>query len=294
MGTNTSIGWTEATWNPVRGCSRVTRECTNCYAEGMTARFSGKHRKTGLPLWGSGFAKMTKAGPRWTNEVSLVPEKLEEPLGWKAPRKIFVNSTSDLFHEKLDPQDIGAVYNVMERCPQHVFQVLTKRPRRRRKIFDDWQAGEVERRGAAARVLVLPNIWEGTSVGIRSAVHRIDELRRTPAAVRFLSCEPLLEDLGELDLTGINWLIIGGESGPNARPMKRLWARNLMDQCGRWGVACFMKQTGCYLARELGLSSRAGSVASEWPVVWPQEYPILNRGREMPVKVTGQQDLFAA
>ncbi len=281
MGTSTSIGWTEATWNPVRGCTRVTRECTNCYAEGMTARFSGKHGKTGLPMYGAGFATMTKAGPRWTNKVSLIPEKLEEPLGWKSPRKIFVNSMSDLFHEKLDPQDIAAVYNVMERCPQHVFQVLTKRPERRLQIFLDWQNGHDERERLASYSIVLPNVWEGTSVGIRSAVHRIDELRQTPAAVRFLSCEPLLEDLGEVDLAGIDWVIIGGESGANARPMERLWARNLMDQCRRWGVACFMKQTGGHLARELGLSSRAGSVASEWPVKWPQEYPVLSSQLEL-------------
>lgn len=251
----------------------LTRECTNCYAEGMTARFSGKNSKTGLPMYGAGFAEMTKAGPRWTGKVALIESKLREPFGWRKPRVIFVNSMSDLFHERLDPQDIARVYEVMEACGQHTFQVLTKRPERRLKIFDDWQAGEAERRGAAARTLVLPNVWEGTSVAIRSAVGRIDDLRRTPAAVRFLSCEPLLEDLGELELTGIDWLIIGGESGPKARPMERAWARNLMDQCRRLGVACFMKQTGCHLARQLGLSSRAGSVASEWPVAWPQEYP---------------------
>lgn len=271
----TKISWTEATWNPVRGCTRVTRECTHCYAEMMTARFSGKNSKTGLPMYGAGFATMTPAGPRWTNKVALVKEKLDEPLHWKKPRMIFVNSMSDLFHDGLDPQEIAAVYEVMEACPQHVFQVLTKRPGRRAEIFLDWQEGESDRRGGGARELVLPHVWEGTSVGIRSAVLRIAALQATPAAVRFLSCEPLLEDLGQLNLSGIDWLIIGGESGPNARPMQAYWAQKLIDQCRHQGVACFFKQTGSVLARQVGLSSRAGSVASEWTIPWPQEFPLL-------------------
>ena len=259
----TKISWTESTWNPVRGCTRVTRECTNCYAEGMTARFSGADKRTGLPMYGTGFATMTPAGPRWTNEVALIESKLHEPLRWKKPRMIFVNSMSDLFHEKLPWEDIRQVYRVMRRCPHHVFQVLTKRPERRREIFEWWNLGAPE------------NVWEGTSIGIRSRVDKISVLRDTPAAVRFLSCEPLLEDLGELDLTGIDWLIIGGESGPKARPMMLAWTESLINQCQRQGVACFFKQTGAVLAKTLGLTSRSGANPAEWTRGWPQEFPLL-------------------
>lgn len=200
----TSIGWTNVTWSPVRGCTRVSAGCTACYAEKLVARFSDPG------MWGHGYAERTKAGPRWTGKVDLIPEKLAEPLSWRAPRMCFVNSTSDLFHEKLTNEKIAAVYGVMAACPDMVFQVLTKRPERRRE-FHRWLGAAWNRTGnprvpllvnapAEARDRIAPDgpwplpwVWEGTSVEDQeTANRRVWELIETPAAVRFISYEPAL------------------------------------------------------------------------------------------------------
>lgn len=292
MSDHSKIEWTDATWNPVRGCSRVSEGCRNCYAERLAARFSGPG------LWAEGLAENTPGGPRWTGRVELAPAaKLAEPLHWRKARRVFVNSTSDLFHEGLSNEEIAAVFGVMAACPQHTFQVLTKRPERMREWFR-WVAGGrgsppalrcVDLAGnplgaainGACMYWPLPNVWLGVSVEDQAtADERIPLLLDTPAAVRFVSAEPLL---GPLDLSpwlmarderdrrqgaaywaftrsarakppsladpaayapSLDWVITGGESGPGARPMHPDWARGLRDQCAAADVSFFMKQWG--------------------------------------------------
>lgn len=279
MSAQTGIEWTDATWNPVRGCTRVSEGCRNCYAEVMAARFS----KPGQ--WGHGFAEIvTRPGGgidhRWTGKVALAEDKLEVPLRWKHPRRIFVNSTSDLFHENLPDEAIDRIFAVMALCPQHTFQILTKRPERMREYFAAptrrtsiahrvWDIGRVRR--PSAETMPLPNVWLGTSCEDQAAADaRIPHLLATPAAIRFLSIEPMLGliDLIKLrlaipiegfthfnalsaigkygDANGqlLNWVICGGESGPGARPMHPDWARLLRDQCTAAGVPFFFKQWG--------------------------------------------------
>ncbi|MYC74732.1 phage Gp37/Gp68 family protein [Candidatus Poribacteria bacterium] len=218
------IEWTESTWNPVRGCTRVSEGCRFCYAERIAARFSGK----GMAY--EGFAENTKAGPQWTREVRLIPELLNEPLKWKKPRRIFVNSMSDLFHEKIEFADIQKIFSVMEKAHWHQFQVLTKRSERLLKFSPElpWS----------------PNVWMGVSVEDNSVVHRIDELRQTGAQIKFLSLEPLLGALPNLALEGIDWVIVGGESGPGARRMEKEWVIDIRDQCADANVLFFFKQWG--------------------------------------------------
>jgi protein gp37 len=302
MGDSTSIEWTDATWNPIRGCSRVSAGCTNCYAERVAARFSGK----GQPY--EGLAKMTKSGPRWTGKVIAVDDHLGDPLRWDRPRRIFVNSMSDLFHEGLTNWQIAAVFGVMAAAPRHTFQVLTKRADRMRAWFK-WLEELVEPKAAAwsaadcdvsihearaecmyievldiarerfgddlkpSHPLVraydeqdpkwpLPNVWLGVSTENQAtADERIPLLLDTPAAVRFISAEPLLGPLvltgspgerggGWLGRTGwhgdaqphLQWVIIGCESGPGARPLELAWVRSLRQQCDDHGVAFFLKQ----------------------------------------------------
>ncbi|MDP3236781.1 MAG: phage Gp37/Gp68 family protein [Myxococcales bacterium] len=224
MATATSIEWTETTWNPVRGCSRVSPGCMNCYAERMAHRFSG----AGLPY--EGLTRATSTGPRWTGQVRTVPELLREPLRWREPRLIFVNSMSDLFHEEVPLSFIRSVFEVMATAEHHRFQVLTKRADRLREL---------------APKLVWPaNVWMGVSVESEQFTWRIDRLRETPAAVKFLSLEPLLSALPSLQLRGIDWAIVGGESGPGARPMQPTWVRAIRDQCQGAGVSFFFKQWG--------------------------------------------------
>ena len=253
----TSIEWTDETWNPVRGCTRISPGCQNCYAELMTARFSGPG------LYGHGFAKRSAAGPRWTGRVELIESKLQEPLRWRKPRRVFVSSMSDLWHESLSLDRIVRVYEVMKTADRHTFQVLTKRPGRRRKWL-----------GAFAGGSQAPNVWEGTSVESPDYKGRIDDLRYTPAAVKFLSCEPLLGPLGAVDLSGIDWVIIGGESGPGARPMHPEWVDDIVTQCRAQGVAVFVKQAGAVLGRVLGCKDNKGGDMSAWPPDWRiREFP---------------------
>lgn len=218
-----AIEWTEATWNPVTGCSKVSPGCAHCYAERLSQRFGW----TGRP-WTSANAEIN---------ITLHPKRLDQPLRWKQPRVIFVNSMSDLFHELVPREFIRDVFEVMADASQHVFQVLTKRHERMVELASlvDWP----------------PNVWMGVSIENRRWVERADYLREIPAAVRFVSAEPLLGPLDSLDLDGIDWLIAGGESGPRHRPMREEWVLDLRDRCRDAGVPFFFKQWG-------GRTSKAG------------------------------------
>jgi protein gp37 len=216
---HSSIEWTDATWNPVRGCTKISPGCKHCYAETFAERFRGV---PGHP-YEQGF------------DLRLVPGKLEEPLRWSKSRMIFVNSMSDLFHEDVPDDYVLAVAGVMENASWHTYQVLTKRAGRLQQAL----------RTTLHAQATLTHIWWGVSVEDRAhGLPRIDQLRDAPAAVRFLSIEPLLEDLGDVNLSGIHWVIVGGESGHGARPMQREWVESLRDQCAAAGVPFFFKQWG--------------------------------------------------
>ena len=227
MSENSKIEWTDATWNPVRGCSKVSPGCANCYAEALAERFRGV---PGHP-YQFGF------------DLRLVPEKLFEPLHWRIPKMIFVNSMSDLFQEDVPDDYIKRVVRVMESANWHTYQVLTKRSDRMRDFL------KAKLQSAALQ----PHIWWGVSVENRKhGLPRIDHLRETPVKIRFLSIEPLLEELGTLDLRGINWVIVGGESGPGARPMKKSWVIDIRDQCRQAEIPFFFKQWGGVRKSETG------------------------------------------
>jgi len=214
-----TIEWTDATWNPVRGCTKITPGCTHCYAETFAERFRGV---PGHP-YEQGF------------ELRLVPEKLAEPLRWKTPKMIFVNSMSDLFHKDVPDDYVVNVARVMQTANWHTYQVLTKRSERLRDML----------RTTLMAAAGEQHIWWGVSVeNKKHGLPRVDDLRGAPACVRFLSIEPLLEDLGPIDLEGIHWVIVGGESGAGARPMQEDWVRSIRDQCQAAGVPFFFKQWG--------------------------------------------------
>ena len=218
MTTVSRIEWTEQTWNPTVGCTKLSAGCKNCYAEGMARRLQAM----GTPGYENGFA------------LQMLPQRLEDPLKRRKPTTYFVNSMSDLFHERIPDAYIEQVFDVIARAPQHTFQILTKRGARLGRYF---------RKGRTAPA----NAWLGVSVeNKKHGVPRIDHLRQVPAGIRFLSVEPLLEDVGTLDLTGIHWVIVGGESGPRARPMKPEWAESVRVQCEAQGVAFFFKQWGAW------------------------------------------------
>ncbi|SFW87086.1 DUF5131 family protein [Amycolatopsis australiensis] len=223
MSDRSSIEWTQTTWNPTTGCDRISAGCDHCYALTLAKRLkamgSAKYQQDGDPRTsGPGFGVATHAA------------SLAEPYRWRQPRLVFVNSMSDLFHAKVPVEFIRRVFAVMEATPQHTYQVLTKRSRRIRRL-----AGSLDWPG---------NLWLGVSVENQDAAYRVDDLRDVPAAVRFLSCEPLLGPLEQLDLAGIGWVIVGGESGPGCRPMAADWARDLRDQCVGARVPFFFKQWG--------------------------------------------------
>lgn len=295
MGDKTGIQWTDATWGPIRGCSRVSEGCRNCYAETMAARFCDE----GQPYYQ--LAKRTASGPRWTGKIKFVTEHLSDPIRWQKPRRIFVNSMSDLFHEELTNEEIAAIFGVMAATPRHSFQVLTKRAKRMREWFE-WvgEHGDVRalrRCGDAAEkagapvyvkdrkgrspwndngcVWPLPNVWLGVSVENQEAAdERIPELLKTPAAVRFLSCEPLI---GPVTLPivhvfgdnpappSIDWVIAGCESGPGARPCHVGWLRTLRDQCRGASVKFFLKQATA--AQEGGHAVYPSIQAARTPIV---------------------------
>ena len=299
MSANSKIEWTDATWNPIVGCTRVSEGCMNCYAERFAARFPDRF---------GGVSRMTEYGPRWTGKIVLRPEALNLPLRWRKQRRIFVNSMSDLFHENVEFAHIVAIFRVMAIAQHHTFQILTKRPQRMlevmnllpealKTIFPAEKHPEVNAPGWP-----LPNVWLGVSVeNQRAADERIPLLLQTPAAVRFLSCEPLL---GPVDLKpylepyirtkhdgskrgtvwadpGIDWIIVGGESGPGARPMHPDWVRSIRDQCKAAEVPFFFKQWG-----EWKLSWMAGEY--QWMRVGKKAAGRLLDGRtwdELPVVV---------
>lgn len=316
----TGINWCDSTWNPVRGCSRVSEGCRHCYAEQMAARIVRMGR--GKPSPYDGLVKLHRDGyaaARWTGKVVLDASKLADPLRWRKPRRMFVNSMSDLFHESLSNEQIAAVFGVMAAAPQHTFQVLTKRARRMREWFE-WVANAAAADGispsafcfamaqarglgeqprdvvdrARAATWPLPNVWLGVSVENQDAAdERIPELLATPAAVRWLSCEPLLglvrltgvrglpsddEDIRIDALEGtyrvsprdedgtpigsrINWVVAGCESGPGARPAQVAWFRSLRDQCANAGVAFWLKQAREHTLDRLILSD--GSIVDQ-------------------------------
>ena len=246
MATNSRIEWTEQTWNPTVGCTKISPGCKNCYAEVMARRL----RAIGVHGYESGF------------RLKLLPERLAEPLERRKPTIYFVNSMSDLFHEKVPFEYIHQVFDVMARAPQHTFQVLTKRAGRMAEFC----------RGIA----VPANVWLGVSVENRKhGLPRIPILRGINAQVRFLSVEPLLEDLGGFDLSGIHWVIVGGESGKKARPMRPEWVENVKHQCDEADVAFFFKQWGTWGADGQKRSKHAngrrlhGQVWDRMPVVAP-------------------------
>jgi len=227
MSIKTSIEWTNATWNPVRGCTKLSPGCSSCYAWTFAERFRGV---TGHP-YEQGF------------DLRLVPEKLEDPLHWRKPRRIFENSMSDLFHERVPDDYIQAVVKTMLAANRHTYQILTKRSKRMAELLS------TQLRVAAG----MSHIWWGVSVEDRKyGLPRIADLQSAPAVVRFLSIEPLLEELGTLDLTGISWVIAGGESGRGARPMKREWVVSIRDQCVEAGVSFFFKQWGGFAKKRAG------------------------------------------
>lgn len=319
----TTIEWTDRTWNPTRGCSRVSEGCRNCYAERQAARFAGitlTFPELGPPKSATfhGFVQIANSHPQWTGRVELIESKLMEPLHWRKPCRVFVNSMSDLFHEALPDEAIDRVFAVMALCPQHTFQILTKRPERMLEYFRPdgfsgfgehimiaryaaiWSAMEASGISIGTRTALsdwpLPNVWLGVSVENQAtADERIPPLLQTPAAVRFVSYEPAL---GPVDFSQIysgvigrdalrvqasssfqneqhlDWLIVGGESGPGARPFDIAWARSARDQCRAAGVAFFMKQVGAKpfnsesaMPRNCKtvLRDRKGGDISEWP-----------------------------
>lgn len=218
MSNTTQIEWTDATWNPVTGCTKITRGCDFCYAERFSERFRGV---VGHPFE-NGF------------DLTLKPERLKQPLLWRNPRRIFVNSMSDLFHKEIPKQFLDSVFETMEAASWHTFQVLTKRSSLLVRYL----------RGRYGEDLAPPHIWLGVSVEDAQNAVRLKHLRAAQASVKFVSFEPLLGSVGVVDLTGIDWAIVGGESGPKARPMAEEWAIQIRDQCRTYGTAFFFKQWG--------------------------------------------------
>mgnify|MGYP005817007303 CR=1 FL=1 len=223
----TSIEWTDATWNPVAGCTVLTAGCTNCYAMRMAARLEamGLDKYAGLTRKSGGRAK-------WTGKIRVDHGALETPLTWKKARRVFVNSMSDLFHPDVPVEFMAAVWKTMAATPHHTYQILTKRPQRMASIL------------SSNGFTVLPNVWLGTSVEDSRVLHRLDELRAAPAAIRFVSFEPLIGSVAGGDLRGIHWAIVGGESGPQARYMDPKWVDEIFDLCTDADTAFFFKQWG--------------------------------------------------
>jgi len=255
MAQNSTIEWTDTTWNPVTGCTKVSRGCDNCYAERFSERFRGVR---GHPFE-TGF------------DLTLRPERLLQPLTWKRSRMVFVNSMSDLFHKKIPSSYIGDVFQTMEKAHWHIFQVLTKRSSLLRRFVNDRYPVDS----------APPHIWLGVSIEDRKALVRLKHLQQTRASVRFVSFEPLLGPIGQVDLSGIHWAIAGGESGPRARFVDPAWIRELRDQCLSSGVAFFFKQWG-------GRTPKAGGNTldgRQW-----LDYPEVTRLERHEVNKTGPKE----
>lgn len=236
MAGKTKIEWTEVTWNPVTGCNKVSAGCTNCYAEKTAKRL----QKMNNPRYANGFA------------VTMHEDLVDLPKKWHQPRTVFVNSMSDLFHEKIPLEFIQKVFKTMKECPQHTFQVLTKRSKRLVELAPQLEWPE--------------NVCMGVSVENSDALYRVDDLRKVPAKIRFLSCEPLLGSLSDMNLKGIDWVIVGGESGPGARPMDAEWVKEIRKMCYQVGVPFFFKQWGGVRKHKTG-KELDGKTYQEMPVV---------------------------
>jgi len=250
MSLNSAIEWTDATWNPVRGCTKISPGCKHCYAEVFAERFRGVK---GHP-YERGF------------DLRLVPEKLGEPLRWRTPKMIFVNSMSDLFHDRVPEDYIEAVANVMVKARWHTYQVLTKRSKRLSELLS----------GRLKFAAHAPHIWWGVSVEDRRyGLPRIPDLQSAPGVVKFLSVEPLLEDLGLLDLDAIDWVIVGGESGRGSRPLQRGWIVSIRDQCKNAGVPFFFKQWGGIHKKQAG-RTLDGKTYDGFPSRVQNDVPSLN------------------
>ena len=263
MADGSKIEWTDATWNPVRGCSMAKGSelggCLNCYAARYAVR--GLQRDSS----GKPFAIMRDSGPRWTGKVELVESTINRPLFWRKPRRIFVNSQSDLFHESLSFEEIDRVFTVMVAADWHTYQILTKRPERMLAYFG---SGRHDGGYGPDRLdyHMEQNIWLGVSVeDFPTWDARVHLLKSAPAEKRFVSYEPALADLGYVDMGGLDWVIVGGESGPGARPFDVQWARNTIDQCKEAGVACFVKQLGAFYGSTLNNDKKGG----DWSL-WPE------------------------
>jgi protein gp37 len=238
------IEWTEETWNPSTGCNKVSSGCKNCYAETMANRL----KAIGTPGYENGF------------EFTVMPERLNQPLLKKKPTKYFVNSMSDLFHEKMSNAFLDKIFDVIKKTPQHTYQILTKREKRMEAYF---------------RGKILPlNVWMGVSVENKKSIKRIDYLRKVDASIRFISAEPLLEDLGNINLQGIHWVIVGGESGHKARLMKKDWALNVKQQCESQGSTFFFKQWGAWGADGVKRSKKSNGMEIDGKVY--QDLPIIS------------------
>lgn len=253
MADSTRIEWSEATWNPIAGCTKVSPGCQHCYAMRDAHRMAHAiHEGTRMAY--DGLTVIQSGRPQWTNRVNLLPERLEQPLRWKRPRRIFVNSMSDLFHQVVPLDYIQSVFAIMRAAHWHTFQVLTKRS---------------ERLAEMAESLPWPsNVWMGVSVEDRERAYRIDDLRTVPARVRFLSLEPLLGLLPRLNLDGIHWVIVGAESGHGARPMDCAWAKAIKKQCVAEGVAFFLKQKwDPVTSRKIHLPELDGQTWEQYPAL---------------------------
>lgn len=248
MSYKSSIEWTDATWNPTRGCTKISAGCKNCYAETLAERFRGVPNHP----FEFGF------------DLKLIPEKLYDPIKWQTPKKIFVNSMSDLFHKDIPDDYIYKVFSIMKIADWHTYQVLTKRPERMKKMFDS----------TLSEFSNLSHIWLGVSVENRKqGIPRINLLRNTNVSIRFLSIEPLLEDLGILDLKNMNWVIVGGESGNHARPMEESWVISIQKQCQKAKVPFFFKQWGGVRKHLTGRELR-GNYYNELPKYQMNTVPI--------------------
>jgi len=226
---NSKIEWTDATWNPVAGCSLASAGCKNCYAMQMAKRLEAM----GVEKY-QGLVNVRGKNVKWNGVVRVDHDSLKIPYKWRKPRKIFVNSMSDLFHASVSDEFIVSVWQVMKETPQHHYQILTKRPERMQHILTNL----IDE--------VLPNVWLGTSIENAETVDRIKYLRRTPAIIRFISFEPLIGAVGSVNLADIHWAIVGGESGNKARPVKEEWIDEIHDQCERYDTAFFFKQWGAW------------------------------------------------
>lgn len=259
MAQGSTIEWTGSTWNPVVGCSKVSSGCAHCYAERMAKRLSAisqsARRRGANPGRTGNYESVIGKDGKWNGTVYLDHGAVDDPRGWKLPRVVFVNSMSDLFHDDVPLEFIQRVFRVMNDCPQHTFQVLTKRPHRTAELGGELNWSQ--------------NIWMGTSVENIEVIDRVRQLQRVPAKVRFLSAEPLLGPLPRLPLRGIDWVIVGGESGPGARPMAPEWATQIRDRCEARGVAFFFKQWGGVNKKKAGRELE-GKTWDEMPPQLPE------------------------